>query len=415
MEFLADYWGSNPDDSPMEEAGIQVRLAKWGYSEHRGEPGEWSLEPFDVADVMLIVGRNATGKSRTLATILAFAQWIIGKRPVPQEGHFSARFVCSDGATVFYEVRCVAGKVQTEKLTKNSTVLLERQSSGGGSIQAHLDSGVCSLPFQIEQTALAVAAKRDLRLHPFLEPLHAWAAGLRYYPFGSSTGREDLVIEVPGGPRMDPSDWRKAVWIFLVGQKECGSDYVETVKRYMSQLGYEITGLDARQPGFIPSVAAFPWAGPPKGLAVQEKGLGDHWVDQLSMSQGMFRVLALLVHLTYALMAKKPSCVLVDDVGEGLDFKRSVQMIELLLELGKQSGSQILMATNDRFVMNAVPLKHWAVLLRHGGQCRLRTYQNAPERFDAFSKIGLNHFDLFSSGYLDDDGEEGHEETRSVC
>jgi len=383
-----------------------MKLCEFRYSEHEGDLGEWSLERVELADAMLLVGRNASGKSRTLGAIRALAEFIKGKRG-PTSGTFEGTFRDSRGNTTVYHVKSLSQRVHHEQLWVNDEQRLVRQSDGSGTIQAVLDTGNQTLPFQIEESALAVVTKRDRKLHPFLEPLHVWADGMRFYPFGRSMGQEQFAVYVPGAPPIDSvhlSDWWRTVAVFLRGKNEIGDSFLAEIKAEMQRLDYAIENIDARQPLSIQ--VAGPLPGPLLGLAVQERDLGEHWVDQVSMSSGMFRALALLVHMTYARLANKPSCVLLDDVGEGLDYKRSTLLIERLLELSVGTGSQILMATNDRFVMNAVPLEHWAALLRQGGKCRLRTYQNAREKFDSFRSIGLNHFDLFRSGYLDDDDDD---------
>jgi hypothetical protein len=34
------------------------------------------------------------------------------------------------------------------------------------------------------------------------------------------------------------------------------------------------------------------------------------------MSQGMFRVLSLIIQVNYSVLAKKPNCILIDDIGK---------------------------------------------------------------------------------------------------
>jgi len=46
-----------------------MRLISVDYSEHAGRDYEWVIQNFTVAPIMLIVGRNATGKTRTLNLI----------------------------------------------------------------------------------------------------------------------------------------------------------------------------------------------------------------------------------------------------------------------------------------------------------------------------------------------------------
>jgi ABC-type lipoprotein export system ATPase subunit len=54
-------------------------------------------------------------------------------------------------------------------------------------------------------------------------------------------------------------------------------------------------------------------------------------------------------------MTNKLTCVLIDDIGEGLDYERSSNLIKLLLKKMKKESIQLIMSTNDRFVMNNIP------------------------------------------------------------
>ena len=57
------------------------------------------------------------------------------------------------------------------------------------------------------------------------------------------------------------------------------------------------------------------------------------------------------------------------------------------------------MSTNDRFVMNNVPLEYWSVIDRVEGECKIYNYKNSPKLFDEFALTGMNNFDFFSSYY----------------
>jgi Fe-S cluster assembly ATPase SufC len=96
--------------------------------------------------------------------------------------------------------------------------------------------------------------------------------------------------------------------------------------------------------------------------------------------------------------------IVIDDVGEGLDFERSMALIKLLIKKCKHKNLQLLMATNDRFVMNEVELRYWHVVHRTGNHVRILDYQNTKKRFDEFKFLGLSNFDFFSSeAYLGSD------------
>jgi hypothetical protein len=63
----------------------------------------------------------------------------------------------------------------------------------------------------------------------------------------------------------------------------------------------------------------------------------------------MFRTLSLFIQLNYALQASLPSCLLIDDIGEGLDYSRSALLIERLMSKVEGTQIQLVMSTNDQF------------------------------------------------------------------
>src|SRR5438105_11020892 len=109
----------------------------------------------------------------------------------------------------------------------------------------------------------------------------------------------------------------------------------------------------------------------------------------------MFRALSVIVQLNYAYLARAPSCMLIDDIGEGLDFERSCGLIGVLVTKAQKHGVQVVLSTNDRFVMNSVPLEAWTILHREGGSTRVYNYANSREKFEQFKFTGLNNFDFF--------------------
>ena len=114
----------------------------------------------------------------------------------------------------------------------------------------------------------------------------------------------------------------------------------------------------------------------------------------------MFRALSLIIQLNFAEHESLPSCVLIDDIGEGLDFERSSKLIKLIIEKSKKSKIQLILATNDRFVMNNVPLEYWSIIQRIGDECKIYNYKNSKKLFDDFDLTGLNNFDFFSSNFF---------------
>jgi hypothetical protein len=167
----------------------------------------------------------------------------------------------------------------------------------------------------------------------------------------------------------------------------------------MSLVGFQIDNIeiDIQRGIILPDTLILP--SPPLGLVAKEPDLKGK-TDQQYMAQGMFRTLSLIIQINYAQMARVPSCILVDDIGEGLDYERSTNLIKLLIEKAKNSDVQLIMATNDRFVMNNVPLQYWSVIHRIGNRSRIYNYRNARKIFDKFEFTGLSNFDFFSSDYF---------------
>jgi hypothetical protein len=58
------------------------------------------------------------------------------------------------------------------------------------------------------------------------------------------------------------------------------------------------------------------------------------------------------------------------------------------------------MSTNDQFIMNAVNIEHWAVIVREGNKISLFNYENSREIFEEFKFTGLNNFDFYASEFF---------------
>jgi hypothetical protein len=110
----------------------------------------------------------------------------------------------------------------------------------------------------------------------------------------------------------------------------------------------------------------------------------------------MFRALNLAIQLNYWVLAGKKVCMLIDDIGEGLDFDRSTRLIRHLVASTRKHDSQLIMTTNDRFAINGIKLEYLGVLERRGTSVRIINDSVAPEAFSRFSKVGLNNFDFFA-------------------
>lgn len=375
-----------------------MRLRSVKFAEFEGTPQEWRLEGLSLAEANLIVGKNASGKSRALNIIHALARKLAGLDPPRMSGNYDVEFI-KDGKVLNYHLKYEEEQVAEERFSVEGRVLLNRWHDGEGVIWADEIDGGKEIRFQTPTSELAAVARRDAIQHGFLEPLYSWGSSLRHYSFGTALGKDIIVVLVEnGGRKVDERDPNAVVALYRQAEKEFKEEFSQALVRDMRQLDYDVEELGIKAPVSI-RVSGLP--GELVGLYVKEKDLPGI-TDQRSMSQGMFRALSLLVQVNYSQMAGKSTCILIDDIGEGLDFDRSCRLIDLLREKAKMFNVQLVLSTNDRFVMNRVPIEEWSVLKRQGSLVQVLNYENSRTLFEEFKFTGLSNFSFlemdFASG-----------------
>lgn len=365
-----------------------MRLHSLQYSEHEDSPQRWVLEGLSLGSRNLIVGKNSSGKSRTLNVISALARNLAGLQPPGISANYDCQFRHNNQS--YRYLLCYSDQqVLSEQLSINGEILLDRGEGGIGQIFAEQLDGGKQLQFQTPTSEFAAVVRRDAIQHSFLEPLYLWALSLRHYHFGTQLGKDSVAILNPNTPKVDDRDEGAVVGIFREAVKTFGDAFKKALIDDLALIDYHVTEVGVSSPVSVRFVSSM--IGEPVGLYVREKDLPGI-TDQFGMSQGMFRVVSLLIQVNYFQFAKSASCVLIDDIGEGLDFDRSCRLIDLLRSKSDSSGLQIIMSTNDRFVMNNVPLEEWSVLQRKGNQVTVKNYDNSREIFEEFKFTGLSNF-----------------------
>jgi energy-coupling factor transporter ATP-binding protein EcfA2 len=373
-----------------------MRLQSLNYDEFKGQPYQWAISGLALSGVNLIVGQNASGKTRALNVVANLALRVCAERKeLPHEACYRAEFA-ENNQQIVYTVAIHNGQVTEESFVRSGKTLLNRSAGGNGTI--FYEQVGRELEFSIPATELA-ASRRDSRQHSFLVPLQDWGHHTFNFYFGTSLGKESLLLSATAkGPvACNLRDPDTVVGIFVQGRSRFGNDFVNALIRDMDKIGYDLERITVGPiKGVVPRLP-----GGPVGLIVKERALGGE-TNQLVMSQGMFRALSLLTLLNYSVFAAGPKCLIVDDIGEGLDFARSFALVQLLMSKARERDVQLIMATNDRFIMNAVPLECWTVLRRVGQEIRVSNYQNSPRAFEEFKFTGLSNFDLLATSFLDE-------------
>ena len=393
-----------------------MRLDFVEYCEDKDLSSEWCLDGCQLGNINLIVGKNASGKSRILRSIKFLSDFLSGEEKLSRlDGRlreWKLTFDSHNGDNKkVYILKVENSLVIEESYTIGSKFYLKRDKSGEGKIWAkQLEK---EIDFQTPTNEVAAFHRRDSIQHPFFEEVYTWASLLRYYEFGTDLGRSSLdVINTESvaiiKKNIDFKNKDHVIHIFKLGEKELGEQFIESIKLDMLSVGYRIDEIGTKTPStsILQEGKSYLLEVKPQYIYVQESDLKDK-TEQSIISQGMFRVLSLIIQINYSMLAKKPSCILIDDIGEGLDFERSSAMIKLLISKAESGLVQLIMTTNDRFIMNGVPLEYWSVIERQPGLAKLHNIHNSKEIFDDFKFTGLNNFDFFATQfYIEGFGNE---------
>jgi len=392
-----------------------MRLKSIIYNEFATQPQEWHLDKMTFKSRMLLVGKNTAGKSRSLNLTAGLARTLAGQQPPSLSGNYVAEFD-NNGKVYIYELHMEEGNILHEKLTIDEKQFLIRGGNGVGKIFAEkIGEKGTDIDFQLPNNSLAAVARRDAIQHKFIEPLFQWADSLRYYQFGNIQ-QGMLAFYNPGALPVNDRDQNAVVAIFRKGVELFSDEYVASIKNDMSMIDYNVDEIAIAPPISIRLnvQGAFPTLGSsPVSINVKEAGLKGI-TDQLGMSSGMFRVFALLIHVNYAQFNGSISSILVDDIGEGLDFDRSCRLIELLRFKAEKYDFQLIMSSNDKFVMNHVPLDEWVILQRTGNTVHVRNNENSKAAFEDFEFTGLSNFSFFEMNAVEMDDETHGDEAQDA-
>ncbi|XWN38113.1 MAG: ATP-binding protein [Balneola sp.] len=370
-------------------------LKKISYKELESSKREWILEEFELTNVNLIVGANACGKSRTLNVIYGLAKIILSPKITYNSGEYSATFE-NDGIEYQYSISYKNNTIYREKFTRNGDILLRRKEDGLGKIYS--EKLQTDIEFKIPKNELIISRIDEIQ-YPYLEVLHNWAQNTRHFRFSKEEEKYTLgLINSNKAPtnQFNQNISNQAIEIFRRGKGNFRERFVDQVIADFNKIGYDISNIDI---GIIHSLKVD--GGPNNkvvGLRVHENDRST-FTDQNEMSDGMFRALSIIIHYNYFMLQGDTLNVLVDDIGEGLDFERSSNLIRLLIEKSLTSGIQLIMSSNDMFVMNNTDLEFWQIISRQGNTVRIKNSRNSQDLFKDFKFTGLTNFDFFTTNY----------------
>jgi ABC-type multidrug transport system ATPase subunit len=383
-------------------------LHTFSFRENAGQKIEWLIDEVSLGEINLIVGKNSSGKTRTLNALTDLVSMLLGKgsdatAPVSYELQFR-----NEASSLLYELAYNADTVHMERLFVKDELVLERSEGGRGRLKYASTPGSIFLDFEIPHDQLACYAKRDKLQHPFIEIIHDWATSLRRFDFSGDLGKTRYALKSAFDEKeMDWSITNNSLVPVLTIANDKFPGFHKQVMEEMRKISYELEDF-----GIMHVTERFGSSGQDRyAVYTTEAGL-EKRVTQRDMSQGMFRAFSVLTQLNYYILSGHKGMVVIDDIGEGLDFSRAKHLVQVLISKAEGAGIQLIMSTNDSFIMNAVDIQHWAVIVREGNKISLFNYENSREIFEEFKFTGLNNFDFyasefFKSGFGDEDEGAG--------
>jgi len=129
-------------------------------------------------------------------------------------------------------------------------------------------------------------------------------------------------------------------------------------------------------------------------LYFEEEGVKGTY-DFFQISSGMKKILFVIVFLH---LIEKGSCVLMDNVGDGLDFKRSVNILPIIEKIA--ADKQIIISTNNEILLNQTDIRNWNILFREGDIVKAYNYENSKEQLTKFANTGLSNYEYFQDKYF---------------
>lgn len=359
-------------------------ITKLNYHENVGKDTYWEIKDLNFSGLNLVIGLNATGKTRLVNLISNFAKIISKKRRFSCDGSWDLEFQKNKNVKYKYKLEIINGEIVFEELKKGIKTLLKRKQEKG---EIYSYASKKMMEINPPKTELTLNVRRDVKEFPFLEDLFEWADNFLGYKF-TSVRPDEVLVPVSSSPQKEILE-NLGTTPYLLKKALNDKKIINSIINDFKSIGYPLQKVNVKStilPGF-PNPALL--------VSVKENDLKCE-VDQTGMSQGMYRAFSLVVIIQHLLTIKKKCTVVIDNLGEGLDFQRSSGLTKILVKKLENRDIQLIMTSNDRFLINTVNLKYLNLLEREGHTVKAYNYQNSKKIFDEFKYSGLNNFDLFS-------------------
>lgn len=335
----------------------------------------WELKEMSALQMTnLLVGKNASGKSRVIKALLNVTNYIQLKTTPFGVNSFITKLVFQEAvdsnSLLEYNFEIHNGTIVTERLITNGVKIIERNIN-----KAYLYNEEINPP----SSKLVVQVRRDKSLYPQIEEIMEWVEGVTVI---CCSDINPFTLIIGSSKFINPLDFDDLVGLM---SKDDKNNVIENARA----LGYDITGISLIKASQDISI-----------VAVKERHIREA-ILSFNLSSGMMRVLYLLCFLEFAKHKKHNSLLLIDDLGEGLDYSRAIHLGRLVFDTCEETGLQLIASSNDSFLMDVIDLSKWQILRRKYSKLSVVNQVCQPELFAQFRMTGLSNFDFFSSDFID--------------
>lgn len=333
---------------------------------------KWELNKISpIHNSCLIVGRNSVGKSRTINAIQNVVAFVMMKEVYINSYTFSTELeFVGDNTEVKYAFSVNDGVLEKELLEINNNVIIKRTAK-----IAKFNGENIAPP----KNKLIIQVRRDNKQYPEIEKLIGWFEGVVWVSYSNINPSMILTMSRSANPL--------AFSALVESMDERGK---KNVIKSARALDYNVSDISLfkENDGF-------------KCVRIKEKGISES-ILEWQLSNGMLRTLYLLCFVEYIKksLSPKPSLLLIDDMSEGLDYHRSVELGKMIFDNCEKYGLQIIASSNDAFLMDAISISNWQILLRKASKVDVINQYNNEDLFAKFRMTGLSNFDLFSSDFI---------------
>ena len=347
----------------------------------------WSLTGLKLSPFTIITGLNSAGKTRTCNLIKDFfLNKLLGYPKDLRIGDHNVLLKTSEDYSYRINIDISLDKNDNKVIKKDelhkiadgmSTLLYNRDKI----YDMNLNKIVSYRP---PKDSLTFHARRDEISYPYIEEIMREANNFYFLDF------EELKIITVGKiiekklPKEILPSLTPAFFDLLV-TKEIKNKILEEI----NLLGFAIKDISI-EPIIIGNQKA-------PMLFFKERGVKVPY-DMIQASQGMNKIIFLIVILN---LMEDGSCILIDNLGDGLDYKRSMDIVPIIEE--KSNNKQIIMCTNNEILLNQTDIRNWNILHREGTKVRAFNYENNKDQLNKFADSGLSNYEYFMSKYYIED------------